>query len=82
MTPARQRRQRSAWMTDADLTPIPYLGTGLVTAEPVKAGAVRQFRRPEGRDLLGFQHARTVCDEVSQVAGVRTVDRLRPRIHQ
>jgi hypothetical protein len=35
MTPARQRRQRSAWMTDADLTPIPYLGTGLVTAEPV-----------------------------------------------
>ena len=52
MTPARQRRQRSAWMT---VPPIPYLGTGLVTAEPVKAGVVRQFRRPDGHDFLGFQ---------------------------
>jgi hypothetical protein len=40
-------------MADADLRPIPYLGTSLVTAEPVKTGTVRQFRRAAGRSPVG-----------------------------
>jgi hypothetical protein len=40
-------------MADADLRPIPYLGTSRVTAEPVKTGTVRQFRRPAGRSPVG-----------------------------
>jgi hypothetical protein len=40
-------------MADADLRPIPYLGTSLVTAEPVKIGTVRQFRRAAGRSPVG-----------------------------
>ncbi len=46
-------------MTDADLTPIPYLGTGLVTAEPVKPARFVSFG--DRRDMTSLGSNRRRC---------------------